>query len=193
MSRTVVASLYVTLDGYLDEPGQWSFPFWSDEAGQFKARELADADALLLGRITYQGFAAAWPAMEEQTGEFGRKMNAMPKHVASRTLTEASWNATIMRADVADAVRDLKARPGGALLVAGSGQLVDYLTAHDLIDEYRLMVHPIILGEGTKRLFAGAPRRSLELVDTLGLPHGVVVNTYRPAASSADGASGDAS
>ncbi len=183
MSRKVVASLYVTLDGFIDEPGLWSFPFWSEEAAQFKAHELADSDALLLGRITYEGFARAWPSMEEEAGEFGRKMNAMPKYVASRTLTEATWNATLIEGDVADAVRRLKADDGGDLLLAGSGQLVSYLAAHDLVDEYRLMVHPIVLGDGTKRIFAGAPKRTLTLAGTLALPNGVVVNTYRPEAS----------
>ena len=100
MPRKVVASIYVTLDGFIDEPGMWSFPFWSDEASQFKARELWAGDALLLGRLTYEGFAAAWPTMEG-TGEFGEKMNSMPKYVASRTLDTATWNATIIKGDVA--------------------------------------------------------------------------------------------
>ena len=181
MPRKVVASLYVTLDGFIDEPGRWSFASWSPEAAQFKARELADADALLLGRVTYEGFAQAWPAMEAQTGDFGRKMNAMPKYVASRTITSPTWNATIIEGDVADAVRRLKAADGGDLLIGGSGQLVDYLTAAGLIDEYRFMVHPIVLGDGTKRLFAAVPHRTFELVDVLALPNGVVLTTYRPA------------
>jgi dihydrofolate reductase len=180
MPRKVIASMYVTLDGYIDEPGKWSFPFWSDEAMQFKASELFASDALLLGRITYEGFAAAWPTMGE-TGEFGEKMNTMPKHVASRTLQTATWNATIIKGDVAEAVRALKRETGGDILIGGSGQLIDYLTGHDLIDEYRLMVHPIILGNGTKRLFAKAPRRSLTLVDSVTFPTGVVVQTYHPA------------
>ncbi len=100
MPRNVIASTYVTLDGYIDEPGPWSFPFWSEEAWQFKARELYASDALLLGRITYEGFAAAWPTMEG-TGEFGEKMNSMPKYVASRTLGTATWNATIIKATLA--------------------------------------------------------------------------------------------
>ena len=116
-------------------------PFWSDEASQFKARELFASDAQLLGRVTYEGFAAAWPTMEG-TGEFGEKMNSMPKYVASRTLDTATWNATIIKGDVADKVRELKQEDGGDLLIAGSGQLIDYLTAHDLIDEYRMMVVP---------------------------------------------------
>ena len=180
MSRKVVASTYVTLDGYVDEPGMWSFPFWSQEAADFKAHELVASDALLLGRLTYEGFAAVWPTMEG-TGEFGAKMNAMPKHIASRTLSTATWNATIIKGDVAETVRSLKQDDGGDLLIAGSGQLIDYLTGHDLIDEYRVMVHPIMLGEGTKRLFNVVPRRTLTLVGTVTFPTGVVVLTYHPA------------
>ncbi|HEY6781622.1 MAG TPA: dihydrofolate reductase family protein [Candidatus Dormibacteraeota bacterium] len=184
MPRKVVASTYITLDGYIDEPGKWSFPFWSEEASQFKAQELFASDAQLLGRLTYEGFAAAWPTMEG-TGEFGEKMNSMPKYVASRTLDTASWNATIIKGDVAEKVRELKQEDGGDLLIGGSGQLIDYLTAHDLIDEYRMMVYPLILGDGTKRLFNGVPRRTFTLVETLRFPTGVVVNTYHPAAQTA--------
>jgi dihydrofolate reductase len=180
MPRRVVASTYVSLDGYIDEPGRWSGPFWSDEAAQFKAKELFASDALILGRITYAGFAAAWPTMEG-TGEFGEKMNSMPKYVASRTLRTATWNATIIEGDVGEAVRALKASDGGDLLIGGSGRLVDYLTGQDLIDEYRLMVHPVILGDGTKRLFANAPRRPLRLVDSQSFKTGIVVLTYHPA------------
>lgn len=186
MPRKVVASTYVTLDGYIDEPGRWSFPFWCEEAAQFKSGELFAADALLLGRITYEGFAAAWPRMEG-TGEFGAKMNSMPKYVASRTLATAAWNATILSGDVAAAVRALKEDDGGDLLIGGSGQLVDYLTGHDLIDEYRLMIHPVVLGGGTRRLFSGAPRRSLTLAGSLTFPTGIVVLTYHPAPPDAVG------
>ncbi|HLY13767.1 MAG TPA: dihydrofolate reductase family protein [Candidatus Limnocylindrales bacterium] len=181
MARKVVASTYITLDGFIDEPGRWSFPFWSEEASQFKAQELFASDALLLGRITYEGFAAAWPTMEG-TGAFGEKMNGMPKYVASRTLTSASWNATVIEGDVADAVRALKATDGGDLLIGGSGQLVDFLTWHNLIDEYRLMVYPLVLGDGTKRLFTTVRNQAFELTASLGLPNGVMVLTYRRAA-----------
>jgi len=132
MPRKLVASTYITLDGFIDEPGQWSFPFWCDEAAQFKSRELFAADALVLGRVTYEGFAAAWPTMEG-TGEFGERMNSMPKYVASRTLAAATWNATIMRDDVAGVVRRLKQEVSGDLLIGGSGQLIDFLAEHDLI------------------------------------------------------------
>ncbi len=178
MPRKVVASTYITLDGYIDEPGRWSFPFWSEESSRFKAHELFASDALLLGRITYEGFAPAWPTMEG-TGEFGEKMNGMPKYVASRTLTSAAWNATIIDGDVAAAVRKLKEEDGGDLLIGGSGQLVDFLTWHDLIDEYRLMVYPLVLGDGIKRLFTTVKNRSFNLVDTLSLPKGVMVLTYQ--------------
>ncbi len=182
MPRRVVSSLYVTLDGYIDEPGKWSFPFWSEEASQFKWKELQASDAQLLGRITYEGFAAAWPTMEG-TGEFGEKMNSMPKYVASHTLETATWNATIIKGEVADEVARLKQEDGGDLLIGGSGSLVDYLTKHHLIDEYRLMIHPIVLGAGnaSKRLFVNAPMRTLTLVDSVTFPTGVVVHTYHPA------------
>jgi dihydrofolate reductase len=182
MPRKVVASTYITLDGYIDEPGTWSFPFWSEESSQFKSRELFASDGLLLGRLTYEGFAKAWPTMEG-TGEFGEKMNSMPKHVASRTLDTATWNATVIKGDVADEVRKLKQDNGGDLLIGGSGQLIDYLTGHDLIDEYRLMIHPIVLGNGSKRLFNTVPRRTFTLVDSVTFPTGVVVHTYHPAPS----------
>lgn len=181
MPRRLVASTYVTLDGYIDEPGKWSFPFWCDEAAQFKSKELFASDILLLGRLTYEGFSAAWPAMKG-TGEFGEKMNSMPKYVASRTLQTATWNATIIKGDVAEEVRKLKTAAGGDILIGGSGQLIDYLTGLDLIDEYRLMVHPIVLGAGTKRLFNTAPRRTFTLVDSVRFPTGTVVNTYHPGA-----------
>ncbi len=179
MPRRLVASTYVTLDGYIDEPGEWSFPFWCEEAAQFKSKELFASDILLLGRLTYEGFSSAWPTMKG-TGEFGEKMNSMPKYVASRTLQTATWNSTIIKGDVAEEVRRLKAAAGGDILIGGSGQLIDFLTGQHLIDEYRLMVHPIVLGSGTKRLFNTAPRRTLTLVDSVRFPTGTVVNTYRP-------------
>ena len=178
MTRKIVATEYVTLDGFLDEPGVWAGPFWSDEAGEFKRAELFGVEAMLLGRRTYEGFAAAWPTMTDSAG-FADRMNSMPKYVASRTLTEPTWNATVLRGDVVDAVTELKRGEGGDILLAGSGQLLDTLAQHDLVDEYRLMIHPIVLGEGTLRLFGAAPRRALELVGTTSLAKGVVVNTYR--------------
>jgi dihydrofolate reductase len=177
--RTLKLALYVSLDGVVEEPA-WTGPFWNDQLAGLQAEYLYSSDALVLGRVTYEGFAAAWPSMEESTGEFGAKMNSMPKHVASRTLSEAEWNATIMEGDVADAVAKLKGEDGGDLLVYGSGDLVDELTRHRLIDEYRLMVHPVIVGKG-KKLFQGLGETvDLKLADTVTTDTGVAVLTYTP-------------
>ena len=179
--RKVVVSEFVSLDGVMDEPGQWSFPYWNEEAAKFKSDELFASDALLLGRVTYQGFAAAWPTMEG-TGEFGERMNSLPKYVASTTLTETTWNATVIEGDVAAAVAQLKQQPGQDILVGGSATLVQTLMQHDLVDEYRLMVYPIILGTG-KRLFKeGMDVMKLTLVETKTTDTGVVILTYHPVA-----------
>jgi dihydrofolate reductase len=175
----VVVTEYMTLDGVMDEPGQWSFPYFNDELAKFKYDELFASDALLLGRVTYQGFAAAWPTMTG-TGDFGERMNGMPKYVASTTLTEAEWNASLIEGDVAEEVSKLKQQPGQDLLVAGSAQLVRTLQQRDLIDEYRFLVHPIILGSG-KRLFSdGSDTKKLRLVESKTSSTGVLILTYHP-------------
>jgi dihydrofolate reductase len=186
----LVVSEFISLDGVIEDPGGsegtpnggWAFRFPTPDGERFKARELDDADVQLLGRVTYDGFAAAWPSMEEQTGDFGKKMNAMPKYVVSTTLTDPTWqNTTVIAGDVAERVAELKATVAGDILVAGSASLVDTLRRHDLVDEYRLMVHPIVLGSG-KRLFAGdAPVGALTLVGTEKAGPDVVIMTYRPA------------
>jgi dihydrofolate reductase len=153
MTRIVITE-FVSLDGVMEEP-RWTFDFDRGKEGdQFKYEELFDAESLLLGRVTYQGFAAAWPGMGGD--DFGQRMNNIHKYVVSSTLTdaEAGWGpTTVLRSDVAAEVAALKAQPGdGNLLVEGSAQLVHTLTQHGLVDEYRLMVFPIILGQG-KRAF----------------------------------------
>jgi dihydrofolate reductase len=175
--RTLKLAMYVALDGVVESPA-WTGPFWNDELSAMQAEYLYSSDALVLGRVTYEGFAASWPGMEAETGEFGRKMNSMPKHVASRTLREAEWNASIITGDLGEEVAKLKEQPGGDLLIYGSGELVDELTRLRLIDEYRLMIHPVAVGTG-KRLFAGGPEATLELADTVTTATGVVVATYR--------------
>jgi dihydrofolate reductase len=150
----LVVSEFITLDGIIEDPGGsegsehggWSFRHSAPEGQQFKSDELAAADVQLLGRVTYEGFAAAWPAMEEAAGEFGQKMNAMPKVVVSATLTEAAWNnTTIISGNLAEEVAKLEQRYLGDVLVAGSATLVRSLAEHNLVDEYRLMVHPVVL------------------------------------------------
>lgn len=185
----VVVSEFITVDGVIEDPGGaegsahggWSGKFKSGpEGGKFKFEELMAADALLLGRVTYEGFAAAWPTMEG-TGEYGEKMNGIPKSVASTTLGRADWNnSTILRGDLAEEVRKLKGQVSGDVLVFGSAKLAQSLIEHDLIDEYRLMVYPILLGSG-KRLFAEAGSASnLQLADATTAGETAIL-TFRPA------------
>jgi dihydrofolate reductase len=178
--RKLVATEYVTLDGVMEEPGMWSFPFWNEEAMKFKSDELFASDALLLGRITYEGFAKAWPTMTE-AGEFGERMNGMPKYVVSSTLQTLDWNNShLLTGDVVEAVSNLKQQPGQDILLSGSGQLLRTLMPHDLIDEYRLMLHPIVLGSG-KRLFPDeSAKTTLRLVDSKTTSTGIVILTYHP-------------
>jgi dihydrofolate reductase len=198
--RNVIVSEFVTLDGVMEDPGGaegfehggWSIRLSSEEQQRFKFDELAAADALLLGRTTYEGFAAAWPGMMEgydgpgraELQDYADMMNSYPKHVVSTTLTEPlEWNnATLIKGNVAEEVKSLKEQPGKDILVFGSGELVSTLMEHGLVDEYRLMVFPIVVGGG-KRLFKdGGATANMELLETKTVgPHGVVVITYRPA------------
>lgn len=182
MTRRIVWSEYVSLDGVVDEPGQWSIPYFSDDLAEYKSDELLASDALLLGRITYEGFAAAWPTMEEVEGDFAVRMNTLPKYVASTTLESADWNnSTIIRENVPDEVAKLKRQSGKDILIEGSGALALTLIAHDLIDEVRMLVHPIAVGTG-KRLFEGANHSvALTLVATQSFDSGVVALIYRAA------------
>jgi dihydrofolate reductase len=189
----VVVTEFVTLDGVIEAPGggeefehaAWSFDFDRGEEGdKFKLQELMDADAQLLGRVTYEAFAKAWPSMEDEAG-FAERMNGMPKYVVSTTLTDeqADWNnSTVIRENVADQVAKLKQETEGDILVAGSAQLVKTLNEHDLVDEYRLMVFPIVLGSG-KRLFGdGTPKRRMRVVDSKPVgTDGIIIHTYEPA------------
>ena len=157
----IVVSQFISVDGVVEDPGGseawdrggWAFKFDRGAAGDaFKLDEVMASEALLLGRVTYEGFAAAWPTRE---GDFADKFNTMPKYVASTTLTDPEWsNSTVLEGDVAEAVAGLKRDLEGIILVNGSVQLVETLMAHDLVDEYRLMVFPTVLGGG-KRLFGG--------------------------------------
>jgi dihydrofolate reductase len=189
MAKLVVTE-FVSLDGVMEDPGGaegykhggWTFKFDRGEEGnKFKVDELFASDAQLLGRVTYQGFAKAWPTITDPDG-FADKMNSMRKYVVSTTLTdeEATWNNTVViRGDVADEIAKLKAQPGGDILVAGSCSLVQFLMEHGLVDEYRLMVFPIVLGSG-KRLFgetSEATRLVLTESDTAG--DGILLLTYR--------------
>jgi dihydrofolate reductase len=177
--RRIVASEYVTLDGVTDDLDLWYGPFWNEEASNFKRDELFASDALLLGRGTYEEFINFWPTSVGM-GAYGERMNSLPKYVVSTTLDTVGWNARLIKGSVVEAVSELKRQPGQDVLVFGSGQLLDTLMQHNLIDEYRLIVHPFIAGSG-KRLFReGREKRVLMLVETKSFSSGVVVLTYQP-------------
>jgi dihydrofolate reductase len=187
MGRIVVTE-YVSLDGVVEAPGGgedfthggWAFEFnRGPEGDRFKADETLPAEALLLGRVTYEGFAKAWPSME---GEFADKFNSMPKYVVSSTLTDPQWNnTTVLGGDAVKEVSELRWQPGADIVVHGSPQLVQTLLEHDLVDELRLMVYPIILGMG-KRLFGETTdKKRLRLTEMARVGDGITTFVYEPA------------
>jgi dihydrofolate reductase len=179
--RKVIVSEFISLDGVMEVSG-WAFQFESKEKDKFKYDELQASDALLLGRVTYDGFAAAWPNMIEQTGDYGIWMNEYPKHVVSTTLDRVEWkNSSLIKGDLTEEITNLKKQPGKDILVFGSCSLSQNLMKLGLIDEYRLMVFPVVVGSG-KRLFAeGIDTTMLKLADTKTFDTGVVVLTYQKA------------
>ena len=189
MGRIVVTE-FVSLDGVMEDPGGaegyehggWSFQVSrGDEGDKFKLDELVDAEAQLLGRVTYEGFAKAWPSITDEAG-FAAKMNSMPKYVVSSTLTNPEWqNTTVLSGDVAEEVSKLKQEVDGNILVAGSAQLVQALIEHDLVDELRLMVYPVVLGSG-KRLFGKTSnKKALRLADSKVVGDGVQILVFESA------------
>jgi dihydrofolate reductase len=186
MGRIVVTE-FVSLDGVMEDPGGaesfrhggWTFEInRGDEGDKFKLDEALSSEALLLGRVTYEGFADAWPSRE---GEFADKFNTMPKYVVSSTLEEPEWNnSTVLKGDLAEEVAKLKQEQDGDIVVHGSAQLVQALIDHDLVDELRLMVFPVVLGSG-KRLFGDtSDKKRLRLVDSKTVGDGVAILTYAP-------------
>jgi dihydrofolate reductase len=184
MGRIVVTE-FVSLDGVMEAPGGgedfehggWTFEIDRGEEGdKFKHDEALDAEALLLGRVTYEGFAAAWPSVE---GEFADKFNSMPKYVVSSTLEEAEWNnSRVLKGDVVEEVSKLRQGPDGDIVVHGSAQLVQTLLEHDLVDELRLMIFPVVLGTG-KRLFGDtSDKKRLRLMDSRMVGDGIALLIY---------------
>jgi dihydrofolate reductase len=176
--RKVNLAEFVSLDNVIEGPA-WTTPYWNDEIAKYKFDELFASDTLLLGRVTYQGFAAAWPTMKDEQG-YADRMNNLPKIVVSTTLQTAKWNnSRIVKDDVFNEVSRLKQQPGQDILIFGSGTLANSLIQHNLIDEYSLLVYPIVLGSG-KRLFQGGTRLNLKLVATKSFSSGVVLLRYQP-------------
>jgi dihydrofolate reductase len=186
----IVVSEFLPLDGVMADPA-WTGPYGGEEQQRAKLEELSGAGALLLGRTTYEEFAAAWPRMMDgyegpgrtELQEYTDMMNALPKYVVSTTLGEPlEWgNSTLIKGNVAEGVTKLRQRPGKDVVVFGSGALVETLMEHRLVDEYRLMVFPVVLGGGGRRFGDGAGRRPLQLVDSKVFATGVVYLTYGPA------------
>jgi dihydrofolate reductase len=184
----IVVTEFVSLDGVIEDPGGsesykhggWSFEIErGDEGNKFKLDEVFASEALLLGRTTYEGFVAAWPSRD---GEFADKFNSMPKYVVSSTLEAPAWNnSTVLRGDLAEEVAKLKAEQDGDIVVHGSASLVQALVEHDLVDEFRLMVYPVVLGSG-KRLFGEtSDKKTLKLVSSQTVGDGVLILIYQPA------------
>ncbi|MGQ0434405.1 MAG: dihydrofolate reductase family protein [Microthrixaceae bacterium] len=188
-------STFLSLDGVMQAPGGpeedtsggfehggWSYPYADEDFGKVVDGWFQAADAFLLGRKTYEIFAGYWPKVTDEDNPIATNLNRLPKYVASKTLDKVEWNnSTLLKGDVADAVAKLKAQPGNEIQVHGSGNLAQTLIKHGLIDEYRLFVYPVVIGEG-KRLFAdGAVPAALKLVDTMTTSTGVTVNAYQPA------------
>lgn len=186
----LIVSEFITLDGVIEAPGGedslgersgWSMPYFNEETAKFKLDDLLASDALLMGRVTYQIHAAAWPSMTDEEG-FADRMNSLPKYVVSSTLEHVEWNnSRLIRGNIPEEVKKLKQEIQRNILIDGGSDLVNLLMQHDLIDEYRLLVHPVVVGKG-KRLFREDSRKQdLRLIEARAFGAGVVALTYQPA------------
>ena len=181
--RRLIESTHVSLGGEIGSP-DWAFPYLNEEHNDYAKRLLFSADALLLGRLTYEGLSAAYPAMAGGTSEvlndFIERMNSIPKFVASTTLRETTWNATVIEGDVASFVADLKQQPGGDIVKYGNGPLDATLMEHGLIDEFHLLVTPVAIGRGQHMFEDIDTAPGLNLVDVTRFSNGVVILAYAP-------------
>lgn len=177
--RKIIESTFITLDGAMGEPQVWAQPYWDQQHNDYNARLLHDADAMLLGRVTYEGFKDAWTA---RAGDpFADRFNALPKYVASRTLTgELEWNSRVLEGDVAQAVADLKEQPGETIVKYGTGELDRTLLQHKLVDEYHFWVFPVLAGGDGYRIGEGFDLTHLKLVDQTVFESGIIVGVYAP-------------
>jgi dihydrofolate reductase len=174
--RKLVVTEFVSLDGIMEDPA-WTFPYWNDETAKFKGEETTASDALLLGRVTYQGFAAAWPQSKDLGAAY---FNGVRKYVVSTTLDKVEWNnSTLINGNIVAEINKLKQQDGNDITVHGSGTLVQTLIKHDLVDRYRLLVYPLVVGKG-KRLFQEGTTTTLKLVESQSFSTGVVALIYEP-------------
>jgi dihydrofolate reductase len=175
--RKLVVTEFMSLDGVIEEPA-WTFPYWNDKIAKFKGEESSASDALLLGRVTYQGFAAAWPQSKDEGADY---FNSVRKYVVSETLEEPlEWNnSTLIKDDIVEQITNLKQQDGKDIAVHGSATLVQTLMQHDLVDRYRLLVYPLVVGKG-KRLFREGIPATLKLLQSQSFSSGVVALVYEP-------------
>ena len=174
--RKLFVTEFVSLDGVVENPG-WTFPYWNDEIANFKGEETSASDALLLGRVTYEGFAAAWPESKDEGADY---FNSVRKYVVSTTLDKAEWNnSTLIKDNIVEEITKLKQQDGKDIAVHGSITLVQTLIQHDLVDRYRLLIYPVVLGTG-KRLFQDGTTATLKLVETQSFSSGVAALIYEP-------------
>jgi dihydrofolate reductase len=184
--RTLIVTEFISLDGVVESPGGaetshphggWTMPYGRPESYAFKLKETMDAESMLLGRITYEGFVAAWPTMSDV---FADKMNSMPKHVVTNTLTELEWNATPLSGDIVAAVNELKSGDGGPILVHGSATLVRFLLAEHLVDELHLMLFPVAIGGGMRMFPDDRSKLEFELTELTRYDSGAILQIHRP-------------
>lgn len=177
--RKVIVYEYMTLDGVVEAPEKWQFPYLSDDVAEIIQSQILDADAILLGRVTYEIFAASWPMRTNNEFGVADKLNSVPKFVVSSTLDRVEWNnSKLIKGNVLEEITKLKQLPSGNMAIIGSASLIRSLMKYELIDEYRLMVHPVVLGCG-KRLFPEGINLALRLVDTNAFSSGVVLLRYQ--------------
>ena len=180
--RKVVAAEFLSLDGVMESPDKWHFPYFNEEMGQAIGEGFAAADAMLMGRVNYEEWAAFWPGQDPQENPMAAQMNAMQKYVVSTTLEEPlGWqNSTLIGENAAEEIARLKQEEGGDIVISGSGTLVRSLLQYGLLDELKLMIHPLVVGGG-KRLFEDfGEQKALELVESKTFETGVLYLTYRP-------------
>ncbi len=174
--RKLVVTEFLSLDGIMEDPA-WTFKYWNDDIAKFKGEETTASDALLLGRVTYQGFAAAWPGRQDEGADY---FNGVRKYVVSTTLDKVEWNnSMLVKGDILEEITKLKQQDGKDIIVHGSATLVQTLIQHDLVDRYRLLVYPVVLGKG-KRLFQDDTKATLKLVEVKAFGD-VTALVYQPA------------
>ena len=177
--RKIVVSEYVTLDGVFQDPN-WTWPYWSEETAKFKYDELFGSGALLLGRVTYDGFAQAWPAMKDEQG-YADRMNSLPKYVVTTTLENGAWNNShLIKENIVEEITRLKQEEGQDILVFGSAELGQTLLENNLVDQYNMLIYPVVVGKG-KHFFKEGASANLKVVDTKTFGSGVTAIIYRPA------------